>query len=752
MSTPFLSVQNKNFSLNVPRKFMGHKGYYNYRMSPPPKTLKSACILSQDIQAKEKMKMFKYQKFIASYTGPITPYSCLIWHSVGSGKTMTMWQIVAKYIRNWHMNTDKKQIFIIGNPKQLEGFENELVSFDRMSHIKRFLDKRFSKSVRFGDSNKKSRLGIQAKYGNQTTDIILMNFVEASKYAKAIGFKNCVVLVDEAHNLVNPSDTYKRFKSDLKFLGKHLSICVSNNNVKVMPLTATPIREHIGEMGALLNMVSKKIKFPVTESAFIKKYGENIKQLKKDIRGIISYFNRESDLSVQPRKQTHQNTRYGEIYVKLGDHQLKAMKKSKNKPNLLRTQASFSGMGKSAVRNYCTKLDDHLKSYGTKLQILLKNINDKNKLHDKHWVYCGHTRRSGVTPVSESLVCMGWKQIPTNNCVILGKLKKVLEQLSHGKSVTTLPGKDYKRFVVLESSTPKSVSRVILQIVNHCHNVAGKLIRVIVGDRSRKEGMDLFSIKHVHVVSPDTKYSDWHQAISRAIRYCSFKYVPNIKDWNVNIYTYIATNNNRSPMTIDQINMNHANKTYDKTIPYIQAFKEGAVDCEINKGMHKIEKLKCDMRKPVILPGNLKNNTNKIPSIPKASNISKNKSKKKPKIKLKIIPTNKNSVNVKINMLNSNNNVVLKKHNTSSFNPFLGNAINKSNALHIKDLIKTGYNNAYMNFNYNKAYQKGLKLKRKPFKKRLPNLSNVKNKYNRNRIIGARNAEYNAMMNGFKNR
>ena len=55
-------------------------------------------------------------------------------------------------------------------------------------------------------------------------------------------------------------------------------------------------------------MVSKKIKFPVSEVEFLRKYKNN-ELLKKDTRGLISYFSREYDYSVNPRKEINLATK-----------------------------------------------------------------------------------------------------------------------------------------------------------------------------------------------------------------------------------------------------------------------------------------------------------------------------------------------------------------------------------------------------------------------------------------------------------
>ena len=628
--SPFVSVNESNFSAKVPRKYLGHRKRYNYKQHKPNianlTQVKSGCIGANDKVS--KLRLFKYQKFVSAYVDPRTPYSCLIWHSVGSGKTMTMWHIIEGYLRRWHVKTDKKQIFMISNPKQLEGFVNEVNTFDKISNIKKHLSK-FSRSVKYGDKNRKARLGATLTWKRplQNVQLILMNFVEASKYARSVGFKNCLVILDEAHNIANPPTTYIRYSKDFKFLANHLSDCVSQRNVKVVPLTATPIKENVSEIGVLLNMVSKRKKFPVVQKDFMDKYEGKLSLLKKDVRGLISYFNREADITVQPRKELR-NTQYGNTYIQLGEHQISSIIKNtkkgdKQNVNLLKHLATFSGIRNNNVENHCNKLEDHLMKFGPKILQVLQKIHETN--NEKHWVYCGLSRRSGVRPIAESLICKKWTRIKTEKVKDhAGLLKKVLNTLSHGESVTNLPGEDYKRFVVLESTTPQQISSLVLQIVNHYHNVAGKLIRVIIGDSSRKEGMDLYSIKNVHIMSPEEKYSDWHQAISRAIRYCSFKYVPLVKDWVVHIFTYISTTKSLSApkhhmLNIDEQMIDKATINANKLLPFIHAFKEAAIDCYNNQGIHYLENIKCDMKTPM-----LRNTPNtKTPSTPKTNSSRK---------------------------------------------------------------------------------------------------------------------------------
>ena len=338
-------------------------------------------------------------------------------------------------------------------------------------------------------------------------------------------------------------------------------------------------------------------------------------------------------------------------------------------------------------------------------------------------------------------------------------LKDVLESLKKNESVTQLPGKDYNRFVVLESSTPKQISSLVLQILNHKHNVTGKLIRVIIGDSSRKEGMDLYSIKNVHILSPEYKYSDWHQAISRAIRYCSFKYVPLVKDWKVNIFTYVGyanhTLNKPSPkqkremqrwrkqrmLDIDEKVLTKANKNAAELLPFVHAFKEGAIDCQINAGMHKSEKIQCDMKNPEINKERPKQVKKTKQPLFKNSEFTWVKffSRLSPKTLEEWKQKCKEGKCTRVQR-NALRIIVSKKTN-----PFIGNVGNTS--VHINDVVTSSqrYHKGYREYNYNKGYKMGANFSKTP---QLNNLSqrNTQNNY----YWGQKNAQLNAMRNGFR--
>ena len=354
--------------------------------------------------------------------------------------------------------------------------------------------------------------------------------------------------------------------------------------------------------------------------------------------------------------------------------------------NKLRRITTFSGRGDSNVENNCGNLMRHLDSFGPKFSEIYYYVT--TEAYDKHWIYCGLSRGAGVRPMYETLLCKKWTQIEVDNVKqCSGLLKDTIEMLKNNKNVS-LPGKDYKRFVVLESSTPKTTSSMALEILNHPKNVSGKLIRVIIGDKSRKEGMDLFSIKHVHIVSTEPNYTDWHQAVSRAVRYCSFRYEKSVSDWKVNVYTYLShdeestlnENNlwlrNYNPLDIETHILQEAGVNRYFMSRFMNALKEGAIDCYITSGFHKKENIKCDM---------------KVPKVQK---------KRPPRIP--------------------------------------------------NEERKKAYNEGYKKYNYNKGYVIGAKLKKSPSRSLVENKKIPKNEYKRHKFYGEQNAKFNAIVNGYR--
>lgn len=117
---------------------------------------------------------------------------------------------------------------------------------------------------------------------------------------------------------------------------------------------------------------------------------------------------------------------------------------------------------------------------------------------------------------------------------------------------------------------------------NDPNNKYGKHVKVMLVSPAGTEGLSLENVRQVHIMEPY-----WHevrikQMIGRAIRRCSHKSLPK-EERVVDVYRYKSVFENSSKQTTDQYIEDLA-RTKDGLIQsFLDAIKEAAVDCELNK-------------------------------------------------------------------------------------------------------------------------------------------------------------------------
>ena len=108
-----------------------------------------------------------------------------------------------------------------------------------------------------------------------------------------------------------------------------------------------------------------------------------------------------------------------------------------------------------------------------------------------------------------------------------------------------------------KNSLSVSAKKTILGAYNsRPDNTYGELLRIIILDSKYKEGIDLFDVKHVHLMEPTVATSDLKQAIGRATRYCGQKGLPfqPRSGWRLNVYIYNAELPKRDPFLLEDGN------------------------------------------------------------------------------------------------------------------------------------------------------------------------------------------------------
>jgi hypothetical protein len=140
---------------------------------------------------------------------------------------------------------------------------------------------------------------------------------------------------------------------------------------------------------------------------------------------------------------------------------------------------------------------------------------------------------------------------------------------------------------------PKSLADEIRTFTGQSDNKAGNVAKVFMITQSGAEGISLANVRQVHIMEPYWNYVRLEQVKGRAVRICSHMDLPP-EERTVDIFTYISkfgasqlvddtlkTFDNKQ--TTDQMVMNLliAKKTLADSL--MDAMKESAVDCQLNK-------------------------------------------------------------------------------------------------------------------------------------------------------------------------
>jgi superfamily II DNA or RNA helicase len=161
--------------------------------------------------------------------------------------------------------------------------------------------------------------------------------------------------------------------------------------------------------------------------------------------------------------------------------------------------------------------------------------------------------------------------------------------LSNGYHKFSTKNEKKNTFAILTGSDTKSYKQMVIDLYNSKNNRHGNIIKILIGSRTLKEGVNLLRTNQVHLLDPYWNESQSEQAIGRAIRFCSHKDMPEIKGEKpfVSVYRYIMQSNvgKTADITMKErsiqksLNVNFANRK----------LKEIAIDCILNKNVNEAD-------------------------------------------------------------------------------------------------------------------------------------------------------------------
>lgn len=95
-------------------------------------------------------------------------------------------------------------------------------------------------------------------------------------------------------------------------------------------------------------------------------------------------------------------------------------------------------------------------------------------------------------------------------------------------------------YIRVDGDTSDEFDKYYQAIVTSRENRYGEIIKVIVGGKNMREGIDLRYVRSVHIMNPWHNLIQIEQTIGRAIRLCSHSALDSVDEMNVRVFKYVA--------------------------------------------------------------------------------------------------------------------------------------------------------------------------------------------------------------------
>lgn len=565
MSYP--KIKDKNFNEDVTHKFK------QYKIPPKKKTFTEICF-------PDKYELQQPQKFAAAYINPKTPYKgVLIFHKIGSGKTMTAINICEQW-------KNHKKILVVVPASLIGNFRDELRSQGTgenylTNNERNKLKKLHPTDKEYIEIIEKSNERIDKYYNIYSYN----KFVELIK-DKKLNLKNTLLVIDEIQNMVSLKGTYYNVLYN--------TIMKAPEDLRIVLLSATPMFDSPQEFALTMNLLRIPNQYEIG-SEFTKMYlnktkkrdgtviytAKNLDDFKMRIKGYVSYF------SGAP-SYTFPNSKLKYVQCVMEDFQYRCY--------VTAVKADEDMVKKSERESYVKsfyegELDDLPSTFflGTRL---ISNVAFPNKKinNDGLKSFSGkHLTLSNLSKYSIKFYKIFSKIRSSpgpvfvySNFLEYGGLKafaKVLEANGYQNYVDAGEGK--KRFAFITSEQSKQTKEIIKHVYNQKSNIDGSKLKVLLLSSAAKEGLSLKNVRQVHILEPYWNKNRLEQIIGRALRYCAHAQLPKDERF-VKVNIYIAAHPNEK-QTVDQYIYKLAERKQTLIKEFENAVYSIAVDCELNK-------------------------------------------------------------------------------------------------------------------------------------------------------------------------
>jgi hypothetical protein len=152
--------------------------------------------------------------------------------------------------------------------------------------------------------------------------------------------------------------------------------------------------------------------------------------------------------------------------------------------------------------------------------------------------------------------------------------------------------KDGLRWCEFHGGIEKNVRKLNKDIFNMTDNKYGKYCKIIMISPAGAEGINLNNVRQVHIMEPYWNEVRIEQVIGRALRFCQHKDLP-LEERKVDVFRYKVVRKSGKETTDEKME-GISRKKNNLLLSFIEAVKEGAVDCELFKAHNMMgSKYKC---------------------------------------------------------------------------------------------------------------------------------------------------------------
>lgn len=518
----------------------------------------------------------KYQRFARKFMSTMLPHqSLLIFASTGVGKTCSA-VLIAEAFREFlqSMSSVDGQIIYVGSNISQENFISTLTGkcgslsslFEPGMDVNPYVSADETLS-------KKEILKRMTGYSLYT----YKGFHNAIASEKIRTINNSLVIVDEAHNLLNKNE----------YANALMNIIDKSTRWKLVLLTATPMYNAATDIVDFINLMFPKNERIRRNDIFDSKgkiNDDGLMKIQQKLSGKVSYvrgqqpgnFPKRIDVGIIPPWLKHTKL----ILVPMSDLQ-KEKYFATNSYHDLRIITNFAIEPQMDLRN-------RLADYSTKYAQCLKYILRQSTGNEHIFVFSSYVHGPGILLFAQILRENGFIEYGST---VSSNTRHYLtgETYEEWKANPANVGLEFMpaTFFAYHQEVPLDVRSHIIKVFNSRKNIDTRLIKIILGSQLTRESLDLKRIKHVHILNYQENFSRLEQVIGRAIRFRSHADLEE-KDRFVKVYKYcsvIDTKSNAGKSFEEQQYIADENESIEiKKIE--RAIKIIAIDCGMNHDLN----------------------------------------------------------------------------------------------------------------------------------------------------------------------